>query len=245
MINSITDKANDLLKGTFADPKGHVNVNTTERVLSVAAGTVLLVKGLKNLFSRPFAGLQGAALGGALLYRGATGYCYLYDKINKDTTDIEAVSISETFVVNRPRAEVYQFWRKLENLPKFMKHLHSVEEVDEKLSYWRANVPGELIKINWQAEITREEENSYIGWQSVEGSMIDNAGKVQFIDALNGEGTELNIEISYFPPAGVVGQGIAKLLNGMFEKMVRDDVTNFKHYVEGEDYKIYSNSKTV
>ena len=184
-------------------------------------------------------------MGGVLLYRGATGFCPVYDRLGKDTTDLQALRITERFIVDRPRDEVYSFWRNLENLPRFMKHLSSVVEMDGTNSKWSANIPNDVLKISWNAEITREEQNSYIGWQSVEGSMIDNAGKVEFSDAMNGLGTELNVEINYFPPAGNIGRGVAKLLNGVFEKMVREDITNFKHYVEGQEYQTYISSSEV
>lgn len=242
MLESITNRITDTLKGSLLETSGNVNVNSGERLMSIAAGTYIFYKGLTQAFKHPLIAFQEAAVGGYLLYRGATGYCPIYSKIGKDTTDPEAVGITERFVVNRPREEVYAFWRKLENLPKFMKHLSSVEEIDNKVSHWKASIPGELVKISWNAEITREEENIYIGWQSVAGSQIDNAGKVEFKDAINGEGTELNVEINYFPPAGVVGQGVAKLLNGLFEDMVRNDIKNFKHYVEGSEYESYSSS---
>lgn len=38
--------------------------------------------------------------------------------------------------------------------------------------------------------------------------------------------------ISYHPPAGELGSGIAKLLNPVFEKIIRQDVMNFKEYIE-------------
>lgn len=215
------------------------NLDITERVLSVLGGVFLTYKSLKTLKKHPFIGIQEAMAGGLLLYRGATGYCPVYNALDKDGTDPSAVNITETFIVDRPRAEVYSFWRRLENLPRFMKHLASVDEYDHKNSHWRANLPGEILKLNWNAEITHEDENNYIGWQSVEGSMVENAGKVTFHDAVNGTGTELTVDISYFPPAGSLGQGIARLLNGVFEKAVREDVTNFKHYIEGEEYKTY------
>lgn len=245
MLEIITTKVNESLKGSFIEPGNMENVNTTERILSIAAGSFILYKGIKQIFKHPFIGLQEAAVGGVLLYRGATGFCPVYNKIGKDSTDLQPIRITETFIVDRPRDEVYSFWRNLSNLPRFMKHLHSVIEMDETRSNWSANIPNDLIKINWKAEITREEQNSYIGWQSVEGSMIDNAGKVEFVDALNGLGTELTVEINYFPPAGNIGRGVAKLLNVMFENMVREDITNFKHYVEGQEYQTYiSSSKT-
>jgi uncharacterized membrane protein len=243
MLQELTTKVNDSLKGSFLEPKDTGNVNTTERLLSIAAGTFIFYKGITQLFRHPFIGLQEAAVGGVLLYRGATGFCPVYDRIGKDSTDLQPIRITERFIVDRPRDEVYSFWRNLENLPRFMKHLSSVVELNETESEWSANIPNDLLKIKWKAEITREEQNSYLGWQSIEGSMIDNAGKVEFSDAINGVGTELNVEINYFPPAGNIGRGVAKLLNGIFEKMVREDITNFKHYVEGSEYQTYLSSQ--
>ena len=49
---------------------------------------------------------------------------------------------------------------------------------------------------------------------------------------MNGQGTELEVVISYHPPAGEIGAGIAKLLNPVFERIVREDVMNFKDYIE-------------
>lgn len=238
MQESITHKLTDL-KDSLWQTNENANVNTSERVLSIAAGTYIFYKSLTQLTRHPFIALQEALLGGVLLYRGATGVCPVYSRLGKDSTDLQPIRITETFVVNRPREEVFSFWRNLENLPKFMKHLHSVNEIDNSISHWKANVPGDLVHISWNAEITKEEENSYIGWQSVAGSQIDNAGKVEFSDANSMErsGTQLNVEINYFPPAGAVGRGIVKLFNGLFENMIREDILNFKHYVEGEEYK--------
>jgi uncharacterized membrane protein len=223
----------------------HPNVDLAERILSVLGGVFLTYKSIKMLRNHPIIGMQEAIAGGLLIYRGATGFCPVYKALDMDGTDPGALNITETFIVDRPRAEVYTFWRRLENLPRFMKHLASVDEYDQKNSHWRANLPGEILKLNWNAEITHEEENSYIGWHSVEGSMVENAGKVTFRDAINGSGTELTVDISYFPPAGSLGQGIARLLNGMFEKAVREDVTNFKHYIEGEEYKTYEHKPAL
>ena len=242
MLESITHKLTDAVKGPLLPQNDNANVDTTERLLSILAGTVMTYKALSQIRKHPLIAIQEVMVGGVLLYRGATGICPIYSRLGKDNTDTPAITISERFIVDKPREEVYTFWRNLENLPRFMKHLASVEEQSENRSQWKANLPGELVKLTWNAEITREEENSYIGWQSVEGSMVDNAGKVEFSDALNGSGTELNVEISYFPPAGSLGHGIAKLLNRVFEDKIREDVTNFKHFVEGEEYKTYVNS---
>jgi uncharacterized membrane protein len=242
MLESITNKLTDAVKGPLLQENENANVNMPERILSILAGAVITYKGIKQFTNHPIIALQEAMVGGILLYRGATGVCPIYSRLGKDSTDTQAINISERFIVNKPREEVYAFWRNFENLPRFMKHLASVEEQGNNRSQWKANLPGEIVKLTWNAEITREEENRYIGWQSIEGSMVDNAGKVEFNDAINGSGTELTVEISYFPPAGSLGQGIAKLLNNVFEDKIREDVTNFKHYVEGEEYQTYVTS---
>ena len=219
---------------------GNENIDQGERIISVLAGSWLLYKSIKNLRKHPFLGLQGVAASGLMLYRGATGVCPLYKQLDIDTTDPEAINITEDITVDVPRDAVYSFWRTLSNLPKFMKHLKSVDEIDAEVSLWVANTPGGLVDLKWNAEITREIEGEYIGWQSVEGSMVDNAGKIEFRDSLNGIGTEIHIEIDYFPPAGSVGRGIASLFNGVFEKIIREDVQGFKTYAEAEDFKTYA-----
>lgn len=215
------------------------NIDQGERGVSIAAGSYLFFKGLKNLYRHPVLGLLEAATGGFLMYRGATGVCPVYKKLGRDTTDPEAINITETITVNAPKQAVYDFWRNLSNLPKFMTHLKHVEEQGDR-SHWVANTPAQLIDLSWNAEITREEEGSYLGWQSVEGSMVDNAGRVQFSDTLNGTGTEIQVDINYFPPAGSVGRGLASLFNGIFEKMIREDILSFKEYAEKEDFRKYA-----
>ena len=239
MSDEITTKVLTGLKELSITPKGTENIDQGERALSVVAGSYLLYKSLKNIIHHPFLGLQGAAAAGYLLYRGATGICPIYQRIGKDTTDPEAINITEDITVNAPKDKVYAFWRELSNLPKFMNHLKSVYEISGTESHWVANTPGNLIDLDWNAEITREDEGSYLGWQSIEDSMVENAGKVEFKDNLNGTGTDIHIEIDYFPPAGSVGRGVVSLFNGVFEKMIREDIKNFKKYAEAADFKEY------
>jgi uncharacterized membrane protein len=213
---------------------GIVNVGQTERMVSVGLGAFLLSSGLNNLTRHPIKGLLRTAIGGYLLYRGASGHCPVYASMGKTkgVSKTPAVNIRTGLIVNKPRNEVYAFWRKLENLPLFMKHLNSVTEIDAKHSHWEAEIPSGIGKVKWNAEIVKEEEGSLIGWQSIPNSMVNNAGKVQFRDALGGEGTELDVVITYHAPAGELGAGLAKTLNPVLEKMIRQDIMNFKEYIE-------------
>jgi len=213
-----------------------INIGWTERMISATLGTLLMSNGLGRLFNKPVSGLIRTALGGYLLYRGASGNCALYSKLNMSTNAAPqhagSVNVRTTMVVNKPRAEVYRYWRTLENLPLFMKHLRSVKEHSDTLSHWEAVMPGNLGVIRWDATIVEDEENSKIAWQSTPGSTIENAGKVVFEDALGGQGTKLDILITYRPPAGDIGRGIATMLNSVVEKYIREDVAFFKTHIE-------------
>jgi len=222
---------------------GIVNVGQNERIASAAFGAWLLSSGLNSLFKHPINGLLKTALGGYLLYRGTSGHCVVYESMGKTkgVTHTQNVNIRTGLIVNKPKDEEYAFWRKLENLPLFMKHLASVTEIDSKHSHWEAIVPGNIGRVKWNAEIVKEEPGQLIGWQSIPNSTINNAGKVTFHDALGGEGTELEVVMTYHPPAGEIGSGIARMLTPVFEKMIRQDVMNFKDYIETK-YKSGSNN---
>lgn len=220
-----------------AQPGNVINVSWPERMLSAVGGTLLVSSGIRNLTSNPLGSLVKTILGGCLLYRAASGNSALYTAIGKTkgVVHTEAINVRTSLIVNKSRFEVYQFWRKLENLPLFMHHLSSVQEIDEIHSRWEAIIPGNLGRIRWNAEIVKEEYGSFLGWHSINGSAIENAGKVEFLDTPD-DGTELRVVITYRPPAGDLGVGIAKILNPVFEKIIIRDIQQFKDYIEGNAY---------
>ncbi|HYF32214.1 MAG TPA: SRPBCC family protein [Chitinophagaceae bacterium] len=239
MVNTTTQENNQVNvpeRGTNI-----INVGWQERVLSAGVGGYLFAAGLKNLTKRPIKGLLQTAIGGFLLYRGSSGNCPVYTSLGKtgDATHASSVNIRTCMMVNKPRHEVYQFWRRLENLPRFMKHLLTVKELDAKRSHWEAVIPGNIGTLKWDAEIVKEREGEFIGWQSLPNATIENAGKVEFRDIDNGLGTELDVTISYRPPAGEIGSGIASLLNPVFEKLIKQDILNFKQYIESNEQPVY------
>ncbi|MEZ2336815.1 SRPBCC family protein [Mucilaginibacter sp. RCC_168] len=209
-----------------------VNLKWPERYTSIIGGVKLGLSGFKNLFSSPLSSIVKLGAGGYLLSRGITGHCELYKRIGKLSTNPVNINIRSSFTVDKPRHKVYDFWRKLDNLPLFMKHLESVETIDSTYSYWVLKLPAGVATVSWHAEIVKDEPNEMIGWSSLPDSMINNAGKVRFQDTPDGTGTIVDIVISYQPPAGGLGTGVAKLLNSVFKKMVDKDVQNFKQYMD-------------
>ena len=206
------------------------NISKTERILSLLGGAYMIYDALgKDKKSYTEAGFAGY-----LLYRGATGHCFVYDSMGKTKPDNRSrnVNIQVSMIVDRPRKEVYEFWRNFENLPMFMEHLESVKTLTDHISVWKAKLPGGTGTLSWQSEIVKERPDEFIGWQSLPGSDIENAGKVEFKNA-PGYGTEVHVAISYDAPGGIPGEGAARMINPLFEKMVTNDISNFKRFVEG------------
>src|ERR1700761_3837770 len=102
-----------------------INLNWPERYISIATGVKLTLNGLKNLFSSPFTSILKLGAGGYMLNRGVSGHCAIYSKIGKNTQEPINVNIRSAFSIDKPRQDVYNFWRKLDNLPLFMNHLES------------------------------------------------------------------------------------------------------------------------
>jgi uncharacterized membrane protein len=216
----------------LSNQKEPVNLEWPERYVSIVWGAKMALSGITKIFKHPVRSTVRIFAGGYLLNRGITGHCELYTKIGKTSIEPVNVNIRYTFNVAKHRQEVYDFWRKLENLPLFMSHLDNITAIDNKRSHWEAKVPGNIGNISWDAEIIEDEPGKHIAWQSLPGSTIDNAGKVDFEDAPGSEGTIVKVVITYLPPAGGFGAGLAKLLNPLFERIVREDVLSFKEYIE-------------
>ncbi|WP_456314402.1 SRPBCC family protein [Pseudomonas shirazensis] len=203
------------------------NVSMLERILMITSGGYLLYKGL----SKNDKSITQIGSGGAMLLRGISGYCPVYDAVDHLKNDKSSnVNIRVSSIIDKPVNEVYTFWRDFENLPKFMSHIESVKPLSFTTSQWTANGPAGVGKISWNAEIVKDEQDRLISWNSLPDSSIKNAGKVVFRPS--GNGTEIIVTISYHAPLGIAGESAAKLLNPYFEKLVKDDIMNLKTYLE-------------
>lgn len=211
-----------------------INVGDTERQVSVAAGSILTILGLKH---GGFGGLVAAALGGGLLYRGATGSCPAYSALDIDTADDaqhkHGIHIEQAFLINRSPEDLFAFWRDFKNLPRIMTHLERVDVIDDRRSHWVARFPNFGGKqLEWDAEITSEEPNAMIGWRSLESADVQNSGAVRFAPAMGDRGTEVHVFMDYIPPAGTLGNWIAKLFGENPSRVIREDLRNFKRIME-------------
>jgi uncharacterized membrane protein len=146
-------------------------------------------------------------------------------------TLLYGVPVEKVVTVNRSPEECYGFWRKLENLPRFMRHLESVELLDERRSHWVAKAPAGM-SVAWDAEVTEDRPNQLLAWRSLEGSDIPNTGTVRFEPAPPGRGTIVRVMLQYDPPAGPIGVAFAKLFGEEPQQQVNEDLRRFKQLLE-------------
>ncbi|HVS33306.1 MAG TPA: SRPBCC family protein [Thermoanaerobaculia bacterium] len=214
------------------------NVANAERWLSVVAGSAVAAYGLKR---RSVSGLVLAGLGGVLMWRGATGHCMVYEALGITTAAEEqgqqvsvpygkGVRVEKSVTIDAAPEQLYTFWRNFENLPRFMHHLESVRMLGGNRSHWVARGPAGL-DAEWDAEVINEIPNELIGWRSVEGSRVDNAGSVHFSKA-NGRGTEVKVVLRYDPPGGRFGALVSKILGEDPAHQVQEDLRRLKQLIE-------------
>jgi len=208
--------------------RGRVNLSSTERLLTVLGGTALLAWGVRR---RGPTGIAVAVLGAGLAARGATGHCpgYAALGVNRAHGPVGPVLIERSVTINRPAVEVYGFWRNLENLPRFMRHLEAVRDLGGGRSHWVARLAGQTLE--WDAEIVTDQTH-LIGWESLDGASIENAGSVRFETAPGGRGTEVKLTLAYRPPGGIVGKAAGELLSRVTAKTIKEDLRDLKRILE-------------
>ena len=182
---------------------GKINMGTAERWISVALGVEFLYRGLKK---HKISALPGAVLGGGLIYRGVKQYCPLYNAMGVDRSSAarkrgpDAVS---SVLVARPPAELYRFWRDVQNAPRFMSHVSNVRPIDATHSEWTMTLPGGH-SFKYIGEITEDLPDSGFQWRSGEGSPVSVNGTVRFKEAHGGRGTQVIASIRFSRSGGTL-----------------------------------------
>ncbi|WEK48471.1 MAG: SRPBCC family protein [Candidatus Andeanibacterium colombiense] len=138
--------------------------------------------------------------------------------------------LEEAVTIARSPGELYHFWRDPLNLAAIMENITSIEPIDDRRSRWTVKAPAGK-EVSWESVITEDIPGEQITWQSAEGADVANSGRIQFVDA--GErGTVVRATIAYEPPAGVVGQIIAKMFQREPRIQTRRELRRFKQLME-------------
>lgn len=186
------------------------------RAALIGGGALALV----GLFRRSKSGVAIAAGGGLLALAGA-----------KAVPRERRFIASSSMLLNCSPTQAYEFWRNLENLPLFMRHLESVNVTGNRKSRWIALGPlGK--RVSWDAEVVAERANELISWRSLEGSEMLVDGFVEFKSAPANRGTLITARIIYEPPAGPIGKTIARIFGKDPSFLMRQDLRRLKALIE-------------
>ncbi len=225
------------------------NIGDGQRVLSGLVGMSFLVAALSR---RSWSGAAFTMVGFGFLYRAISGYCPAFGAMGIDMTGhnqprlasdtnrlgrrkvhtSRATRIQQAIEINCPPYEMYRYWRSLENLPRIMNHLDSVQVFNDRLSHWTVKTLPGSPKLEWDAEIINDVENQRIGWRSLKGADVDNAGSVEFKPIADGNQTSLTVTLQYEPPGGKFGTAIVKWFGEDPQIQLAEDLQRFKEQME-------------
>ena len=222
---------------------GSGNIGEIQRLISAIAGAGLIMEGWRR---RSLGGGALAFAGISLLYRAASGYCPALGAMGIDmrgsqntnrlgrrkVASEQASKIRRSIEISRPPNELYKFWRSLDNLPRIMSHLESVQVVNNRFSHWVVKTITGLPTIEWDAEIINDVENERIGWRSLNDADVDHAGSVEFEPIGDGRSTRVTVTMQYAPIGGRLGTAVAKLLGEDPDLKIADDLQRFKESME-------------
>jgi len=200
------------------------NWSPAARALAGTTGSMLLLYALKN---RNVVGLAAAAVGTAVLLRGATNMPLTR---LAGLTGRRAIDIQKTINVEAPIGKVFDTLTHYENFPHFMTHIREVTLREDGSSHWRIAGPAG-ISIEFDVVTTKLQPNKVLAWKTVSGATVEHAGKICF-ERVNGGGTRLDVKMSYNPPAGALGHVVGKIFGADPKTVLDEDLLRMKTFLE-------------
>jgi uncharacterized membrane protein len=192
-------------------------------------------------------------VGAAMIYRGVTGFCRVYQALGithangharergtgviadrgSDTRSRlggrRGIHVEEAVTINRPVSEVYRFWRNFENLPRFMRHLESVAMREEGISRWVATGPGRDEGRMGRPDHQRGSQRSH---RLAVARGLDGGDRRFRSLRRRRRGTRVRVNLQYSPPAGKLGSVVARLFGEEPSVQIREDLQRLKMLLE-------------
>lgn len=215
----------------------HDRGDTLLRVSALAGAAAALFLAARRPSTATWTGAAAVAV--PLATRGITGHWPLEGPVGGDDT----VDVRATFTIMRPAVEIYDRWRRLEDLPEILRHVKEVREGEDGRTYWRAETP--VGEVEWEASIVEERRPDILRWQSLPDSDVVHEGRLVLKPWRGGEGTLLDLRLHIGPnhhrtdngarEEGVmqtVRRAVAALVRPSLELEVVEDLRRFKNLTE-------------
>jgi uncharacterized membrane protein len=201
---------------------------------SRVAGDAIDLATLGLAFASPRSNKAGVAFATANVVAVTALDVHCAQELSKETglmTPEGAIRHRHSIAINRPPEELYNFWKDVQNLPRFMYHLESVQPIDDRHSHWVTKGPAGT-RVEWDAETTEDRPNELLAWQTVGGTKVQHSGVVRFEPRPGGRGTIVRVEMEYKPLGGMAGAAFARLFGESPEQQIYDDLRRLKQVIE-------------
>jgi uncharacterized membrane protein/gas vesicle protein len=141
----------------------------------------------------------------------------------------KTIDLEKTVFIDAAPEDVYDMWSNYENFPRFMSHVVEVRDLGRRRSHWVVRGPAGS-EFEWNSVLTEQSRPHRLAWRSEPDAEIGQSGSVQF-ESHRG-GTRVTVRMSYSPPAGALGHGIATLLGADPKRQMDDDLARMKALIE-------------
>jgi uncharacterized membrane protein len=199
------------------------------RLLTSASGGALLLFGASQVFGtrrRNALGVAAVAVGALLLGRSAVNVPF---RQLIASARAPGVTTRKAILVSVPLEQVFEVLAQCENFPTFMRNVQNVRKNPDGSWHWTVAGPGGM-PVEWDAKITEFESNQKLAWRTVGSSAVVHAGTIRFERAATG--TRLHVEMTYTPPAGVLGHLAAKVFGADPKTELDQDLMRLKTFLE-------------
>jgi len=241
VVRDATNRAHGLIvetRNAIAPPEGRLHGPSLKEVAADACAS--WSRANWSPAQRALAGAFGASVATVGYFRGGVKgflYCLAGGALLARATANESLGeiarggifVEKTVRIDAPVAQVYAYWRNLENLPQWMSHVRDVRYLGGDRYHWIVDGPAGK-PVEWDSELLNVVENQEMTWRSVEGSQVDHTGRVRFEE--DGDGTRIHVLLRYYPPGGVVGHVVAKAFGVDPKTSMDDDLLRMKSVVE-------------
>src|SRR5262249_18018091 len=187
------------------------------RARAIGGGALLAIYGL--LVQRGVTGLALGAAGGGLATRGVINRPL---RVGRD-----GIAVHKTIKVHAPIERVLELWSRLDEFPRFMEHVRSVEVVGKRSRWTVDSIPGATM--TFEAETDRERPNM-IAWRTLPDQPVEHHGTVRFEPYE--DGTRIQVDLFYRPFGGLFGHAVARLFGFDPKRRLDRDLVRMKALLE-------------
>lgn len=139
------------------------------------------------------------------------------------------IQVRKTISIQAPVEQVYDLWSNFENFPRFMENIESIRDLGDGRSHWVVKGPAGK-KVEFDAITTQDRPNEMIAWETVEDSTVKHHGQVRFKNQQ--DRTQVNVNMVYTPPGGVVGHTVASIFGVDPKSSMDGDLARMKSLLE-------------